>query len=133
MADHKLQQQPRANKELNDMGVYPFEDDQSEYSCVTGPLSLHSHFGAHSNYSQALPTVGLHNFPRQTGFSAQKQSELAGANATNSTTTFSVMQSHTERVQPLESDSSSYNQQSAELQALEHAHMMDQKNRNKQL
>jgi hypothetical protein len=28
-----------SNTNLNDMGVFPFEDDRSEYSCMTGALS----------------------------------------------------------------------------------------------
>ena len=28
-----------SNSNLNEMGVFPFEDDRSEYSCMTGALS----------------------------------------------------------------------------------------------
>ena len=28
-----------SNSNLNEIGVFPFEDDRSEYSCMTGALS----------------------------------------------------------------------------------------------
>lgn len=47
-----------SNSNLNEMGVFPFEDDRSEYSCMTGALSNYTN--NHSVFTaQPIAASGL--------------------------------------------------------------------------